>query len=700
VAADCATGPAVRGWIAAALTASVVLAWANFLGTAKWAALPGALHGWRGPYYLAALAALTILGGLDRRQLGRPARLGRILPPALLVGGIVALTASLLARLPLSTWTQLPFQDDWTELYQQSINGAHLLKRGSFVGWNWWLLGGYPTSTDIAQNLAALTVVPMSLFGERLGYHALHAVLFVSLPALVWIDLRRDDRETATIAAALACFFSGGLLWSIGNSGDTNSLAGAVCAALAIVGSGAAGSGRRWGGPLLLAALTLGLYSHPAFVVYSAIFVTLEAVYFRDVRTFNRLLVAGTLAGVAALPLHWESLRYHAYVSFNNTVYDPTAPTNWPLFFRTVYYNVEILAFPHRWFNDYRSIANVWLPVLLLVAVRSPRSRVGFYAWSAVVAQGLLRLNTSEAGAVFDRVQHMLPLLTAPALAGFATAFAGTRRLAASLAVVWSLYVAASFVPVRHLPELRAFDPPLIDRISALDGNMILVETSPHRDMDADPLRRTPQTPFHVHFEGLLPGLANQRFYSQMIDGWVWNIWRGEVVGAGTFAGRAIDLTPPDRFAAEMHRWGVRHLLVWTDASRDYLRRSGRFVEQWRESRWSHFELPGADVRSVVTKAGRGELRNLDFLGADVMLSGVEAGEPIIVRTHYYPAWRASAAGRDVPLFAIDGQLAFRAPHDGDYRVQLWYPRYRAISVVALMALILGVWTLSRWPRI
>jgi hypothetical protein len=82
------------------------------------------------------------------------------------------------------------------------------------------------------------------------------------------------------------------------------------------------------------------------------------------------------------------------------------------------------------------------------------------------------------------------------------------------------------------------------------------------------------------------------------------------------------------------------------------------------------------------------------------MLSGVDAGEPIIVRTHYYPAWRASAAGRDVPLFAIDGQLAFRAPLGGDYMVRLWYPRYRAISVVALMALILGVWTLSRWPRI
>ena len=44
---------------------------------------------------------------------------------------------------------------------------------------------------------------------------------------------------------------------------------------------------------------------------------------------------------------------------------------------------------------------------------------------------------------------------------------------------------------------------------------------------------------------------------------------RGQVVGAGTFAGRAIEETPPAAFVAEMRRWGVRHLFVWTDASRD-----------------------------------------------------------------------------------------------------------------------------------
>ena len=45
-----------------------------------------------------------------------------------------------------------------------------------------------------------------------------------------------------------------------------------------------------------------------------------------------------------------------------------------------------------------------------------------------------------------------------------------------------------------------------------------------------------------------------------------------------------------------MRRWGVRHLFVWTDASRDYLARSGRFVERWRGAPWSQFELVDADT--------------------------------------------------------------------------------------------------------
>jgi len=363
---------------------------------------------------------------------------------------------------------------------------------------------------------------------------------------------------------------------------------------------------------------------------------------------------------------------------------------------RTVYYNVEILALPRRWFNDYRSLTNVWLPALVVMAFAPGRSRAGFYASAVVLTQGLLRVNTSEAGALFDRIQHMMPLLAGPALAGFVLRFSGTRRLALSLVALIGLYVATSFVPVRHVPDLRTFDPPLIDRIAASDGNMILVEISPHRDMDSDPVRRSPTTPFDVHFEGLLPDVAGQRFYSQMWDGWIWSVWRGQVVGAGTFRGRAIDETPPAIFAAEMRRWGVRHLFVWTDASREYLARSGVFTSRWRNGLWSDFELAHVDTRQVITTTGSGRLRALDLLGGDVELVDVTAGSSVIVRANYYPAWRAYAGGREVRLYSTDGQIAFDAPGNGSYVVRFEYPRYRWLSILALSAALVGLWIMTR----
>jgi hypothetical protein len=684
----------------AALALSLVLAWLNFLTTSRWASLPGALNGWKQPWYAAALAAATLLAMAAWRRVGHPVRLGRPLTTAVLVAGAGSLLTALFCRLPPDTWTQLPFKDNWAMLLTQAVNGIGLLSRGVVVGWNWWFLGGYPTSTDIAQNFSTVALLPIGLFGPALGYHVLHLLLYLAVPAYVWWDIAQDDGDEGRLAAGFACLFAAGYSATVASSGDTNSLVGVACAGLALVGSRAARLGRRWGGPVLLAGLTLAACSHTAFFVYAGLFLTVEALYFRDRTAFARLAAAGAIAALSSLPVHWESLRYRDYVSFNNTVYDPSAPIRWDAVARTIALNIEILALPHRWFNDYRSLANVWLPALLVAALWLPRSRAGFYAWTAVLAQALLRLNSpSMGGALFDRIQHMFPLIAAPALAGFVLRAAGTPRLAAALVATIGLYVATSLAPVRHVSTLRDFDPPLVDRIAASDGALVLVELSPHRDMDSDPVRRTPTTPFDVHFEALLPRLAGQRFYSQMIDGWGWSVFRGQVVGAGTFQGQPIAETPHDAFAAEMGRWGVRHLFVWTDATRQYLAADPRYVERWRGGRWSHFERAGADVRQVVTPNGHGDLRKLDFLGAEVVLQDVRAGDPVVVRANFYPAWRARADGAEVPLFASDRQLAFRAPRDGSYVVRLEYPRYRWLTIPALTILIGGLVVLSRWPR-
>src|SRR4029077_9570046 len=100
---------------------------------------PGALNGWRQPWYAAALVAATILAIATRRRIGQPARIGRGVAAVLFAAGAGLLLAALFSRLPPRDWVQLPFQDDWTPLYQSAVNGVRLPERRRRVGWSAWL---------------------------------------------------------------------------------------------------------------------------------------------------------------------------------------------------------------------------------------------------------------------------------------------------------------------------------------------------------------------------------------------------------------------------------------------------------------------------------------------------------------------------------------------------------------------------------
>ena len=163
-----------------ALAIALAFAWVNFLSTGRWANLPGALQGWRLPWYAAALVAATAGALWHRRRIGQPVSLGPAWLIVFLAAGAALLVAAWGCRMSPAVWGQIPFKDDWTELYQQAVNGVALLKRGVVVGWNWGLFGGYPTSTDIAQNLGTVGFLPTTIatiFAFLSGYAAIAFLL-------------------------------------------------------------------------------------------------------------------------------------------------------------------------------------------------------------------------------------------------------------------------------------------------------------------------------------------------------------------------------------------------------------------------------------------------------------------------------------------------------------------------------------------
>lgn len=671
------------------LLASLALMGLNYALTSRWADVAGSIHGPKEPVFLAVWLA-TVLATVWKPRSILPT--GPRIAGAVAVGGLLVLTSGVLVWFPPSTWTERPFLDNWPARFQSTMDGIALYRQGVASGWEWHFLGGYHTSSDLTVTVSALALVPVLLLGPEVGFHALHAGLLLALPALVFVDLRTDgdDPISARLAVGLvALTVTGWFSYYLVRSGDTNSLAGTVCTLAALVGSHAAARGHRWGGVLLVLALVLVNYSHAGFFVYSVVLLGVECLFYRDWRRARRAAVGIAAAMVAALPVTWESWRYPAYFTFNNVTLDPPPFAIEP-FLRKVYYNVEILFLPGRWFNDFTGLALVCLPIILWTAWKT-RHRLACHAWMAVAAIALLRLNTPEFGYAFLRPVHLLAVFPSVALAGFLTQQIRDRRLVVLVSVLAAVYLQYLWMPVPHVRTARDLDPVLVDELQPLDGALVLLENTFHRDMDADPESQTEPTPFDAHLEGYLAEVTGRRFYAGLWDGWQWSPFRAQLLSGGAFKGRRLDAVKRDEVRAELRKWGIRHLLVWSRAATAYFSADPAFARRWQHERWTRYEFLDADPRSVITAAGDGHLVNLHPLGASVLLDNVRADDVVVVRTNYYPAWSAVCEGQAIDVFDVEGQLAFRVPRDGRLRVDLVYPRRLWLTALAFGAVVAGL---------
>jgi hypothetical protein len=717
-----------------ALVASLAIMVLNYALTSRWAAVAGALHGPKEPVFLVALVATAaVIAWSWRREPGGSRRdpadgpLDRLSWIAC-AAGMGLLIVSFLIWFPADTWTERPFLDNWPTRFRTTIDGLSLYRSAVAVGWEWSYLGGYHSSSDVTQTLSAVAVPFVALLGNERGFHALHAFMLVALPVLVYRDLRRDEAPpTARLAVGLVGLtVTGWFSYFLVRSGDTNSLAGTFCAVAALTGSHAAAHGRRWGAVVLVWALVLVSYSHAGFLVYTAILLAVESGFYRDWLRARRATVAVATGALAALPLTWESWRYADYFSFNNVAL-VMPPFALEPFLRKIYYNVEILFLPGRWFNDFSGLATVLLPVLVFVAWKV-RTRAGFYAWAALTAIALLRLNTPELGYAFMRPIHLLAVFPAVALAAFLTTYM-SRPVIVFVSALVAVYLQYLWIPVPHIATARALDPMLVDRIRTLDGALILFENTFHRDMDSDSTRETEPTPFPAHLEGFLAEATGKRFYGGLWDGWQWSPFRDQLLSGGAFKGQRISDVPHETVKAELRKWGVKHLLVWSDGATRYFGSQAAFAQRWTHGRWTQYEWLDADPRSVVvhpegavarrspatstsgqvgteTVPGRpadsdasGTLEGLTPLGATVALSRVQANDLVVVKTNAYPAWTAEADGEPVPLTAHHGQLAFLAPKAGSYDVALIYPRRPWLVVGAVFSLLAGTGLALRWTK-
>lgn len=683
-----------------ALRASAVIWWANFLLSTRWAQIPGSLHGPKRPWFVAALVAYTLAVWWRQPAVEsqpRSSLLSARESAALAACGSGLLACAFLTWFPLHTWSMVPFLDDWVPRFQSTREFVHWANLGWLAGWQWDFLGGYHTSSDVTQSLGLLGYVPMTLLGDTVGFHVLHAVLFAAIPWLVARDLSLGgmDRPTRLIAAGSTALLAANYSYFLVRSGDTNSLAGAVLTLATIVAAHAARHGHRWAAPALVSALLAVAYSHAGSFMYAVCYLLLDAAVCRSWRAAVLALGAAGVAQVAALPMTWESWRYPALFHFNNLYLEPPAFINWPALARKIFYNVELLWMPNRWFNDYGGLALVLLPVTVTVAVVD-RSRVRFHAIAAVLTVGLMRLNDPHFGYVFIRPIHMFVIFLAPVVALAVTRYARSRLGAWTLAATVALYVQIWWQPVPHVRSLRDFNAALVERVTTASGGLVLVENNPHRNTTSAPGGVTAPSRFGNHFESLLAWETGRRLYAGYWDGWQWNPWRGQMLGGGTWIGAAIGDVSPIAFHAELDRWGVLELFVWSPASTEYFRADPRYQSVWTDGVWTQFTRTGGDGRSVTVRAGEASLEQRSVGGARVHLARAREGDTVVVRTHFHPAWTARVGAAPVPLRDEGGQLAFDAPCDS-CDVMLEYPRRIALWYLAVATWMVGMVVAARF---
>jgi hypothetical protein len=285
------------------------------------------------------------------------------------------------------------------------------------------------------------------------------------------------------------------------------------------------------------------------------------------------------------------------------------------------------------------------------------------------------------------------PIFTAIVVAVFIITRAANGWQAASALGLVALVVPFLAIRVPHETSVEHFVPAVVERLKALDGALVLVENNPHRDVDASLSGRSEPSLYGTHYEALLPAATGKRLYAGYWDGWQWTPFRGEMLAGGAWQGHQLAAVDRPAFVAEMQRWGIRHLLVWSPTAKTTIGSWAEFVTRWEDGPWRELELTGApvDIHSVVSDHGSGALLSTDPLGGVVRLSGVARGDRIVVRTHYHPAWQAFASTGAIATITVHGELGFLAPADGSYDVTLVYPARRWLIGMAILLLVATV---------
>ncbi len=657
------------------------------------------------PFLLPLVAAAITL--LARPRAGAFPRFTRlmdaVLQPRVSLPLVLALLlASFLVKFPLSQFDELVFFDDYPTIYTVTLKGWEMLKQGGLFGWDPAMMGGYYTSSDVSHN-EIFFMLPFLPFGPRVAFHLMILFYYMAFPVLLYgyARLLFADERAALLALWGGAFVAFGFFDNLLYWGMVNSFIGLCFLLLDLILVRLMRRGWPYASFFLILSLSLTLYAATGFFVYTLLLIGLDFLWHFDRRMIPRLAFVMAAAFVITLTFTYQPLVYADYYIQSDEIYAPVAYTIPQIIGQSIQ-ALDRVARPGTWLLGvpvrYQGLFIVSLPIIVALAWEQVRARrlrgnaaLGVVLMAAVVMLATLVVSPSVDMFV-SRIRFVLPVY----LVLIYSAWLGQERrlqpaaVLVVLAIILPTLPSRLWEPIPHQASLRAYNAPLLEAIEGLDSDLILLESMGGYDLatEGEGVTEFPET--LTHLEPYFPFETSKRYMANNQEGYHHSVYRRNFITSGAFRGRLLTDWPREEIRAFLDQWGIKHLVLWSDIAKGYFEGDSHFARIWGDGFWAIYAYDGATPGDILAASAGGTLVPLGYFEQEVRLTGARAGELVRLRMNYFPAWRAYHAGQTVNLFDQEGLLAFEAPADGDYVVELRYPRYVGLSVLALLTIVVS----------
>jgi len=586
---------------------------------------------------------------------------------------------------PLKEWGSYIAVDDYSGVLVYTKQGLNILKQGGYFGWDSSFLGGRFTAASATGANLIHFLLPLSFVGLEKGFHLMLLIFFLGFPLLCYYYVKaccKIDNDSALVALLIASFFVLTYFKDLLAYGMVAAFIGIDLLILSLILCQRLREGKRYSFFYLTLTLSLSFYTHPGISLYAIILTVIILMAPPDRKQLKHIFYLGCFLFVISLPFLIYKFKYSTYLILDNYNYIPAkfSLKDYPLgIMNNFLEDFKMSTFRVELYPLY------FLPILMYMFLKKAWKKEVIFALFIPIFLAFIPGNLSL---VLTRIKFLTPFLLSVSLTGFLVTNYKKKHFVILLLGLFLSFM--FFCPgVVSIPQAfkhikpGLYNKPLVEVIKTLGGRYVAVENNQHWKHAGDKV--VPD----FHWLPVLQLETNRLLFSNPHEGYDHTPYRANSFDGGFFRGKVIDEWAIEDINKVLLKWGVKYLVMWNEKTKGYFNNYPQFYETvWKDTDWVIFKFRDSDIRSAVVDGnGKAEVIDNDYFEKRIILSDVAVGSKTVVRSNYFPAWKAYYNNKEIPLLNFEGQIGFIAPASGDYIIKMNYPRYAFFNVLAFCAL-------------